>query len=132
MTCKIISFSIPDNKSIPEEILCFSPEENFQMIKIGSECLLEGRKVVAGLTQKEIYEKIKEESKEEIQKIELEVRIEKEMSKKLEERITKIYESQIEQLKKQLYTSNKQLTVYESENKEIIFKEVNKYREKFD
>ena len=132
MTCKIISFSIPDNKSIPEEILCFSPEENFQMIKIGSECLLEGRKVVAGLTQKEIYEKIKEESKEEIQKIELEVRIEKEMSKKLEERITKIYESQIEQLKKQLDTSNKQLTVYESENKEIIFKEVNKYREKFD
>ena len=90
MTCKIISFSIPDNKNIPEEILCFSPEENFQMIKIGSECLLEGRKVVAGLTQKEIYEKIKEESKEEIQKIELEVRIEKEMSKKLEERITKI------------------------------------------
>lgn len=132
MTCKIISFSIPENKNIPEEILCFSPEENFQMIKIGAECLLEGRKVVAGLTQKEIYEKIKEESKEEIQKIELEVRIEKEMSKKLEERITKIYESQIEQLKKQLDTSNKQLTVYESENKEIIFKEVNKYREKFD
>jgi hypothetical protein len=132
MTCKIISFSIPENKNIPEEILCFSPEENFQMIKIGAECLLEGRKVVAGLSQKEIYEKIKEESKEEIQKIELEVRIEKEMSKKLEERITKIYESQIEQLKKQLDTSNKQLTVYESENKELIFKEVNKYREKFD
>ena len=132
MTCKIISFSIPENKNIPEEILCFSPEENFQMIKIGSECLLEGRKVVAGLSQKEIYEKIKEESKEEIQKIELEVRIEKEMSKKLEERITKIYESQIEQLKKQLDTKNQQLTVYESENKEIIFKEVNKYREKFD
>ena len=56
MTCKIISFSIPDNLSLPEEILGFSPEENFQMIKIGAECLLEGRKVVAGLTQKEIYQ----------------------------------------------------------------------------
>ena len=57
MTCKIVNITIPVTREIPEEINGFSPEENYIMLKIGSQCLLEGRKVVAGLTQKEIYEK---------------------------------------------------------------------------
>ena len=48
------------------------------MIKIGSDCLNEGRKVIANYTQKEIYENIKNESKDEIKKLEMNIILEKE------------------------------------------------------
>ena len=70
---KTFVITIPDNENVPEIINSFSPEENFIMLKIGSDCLREGRKVVSSLTQKEIYNKIKEESKEDIQKLELNI-----------------------------------------------------------
>ena len=47
---------------------------------------MEGRKVVAGLTQKEIYQKIRNESNDEIQKLEMNIFLEKEIAKKMEER----------------------------------------------
>ena len=132
MACKIINLSIPEDRIIPEEIHSFSPEENYQMIKIGSECLLEGRKVIANLSQREIYEKIKEESKDEIQKKEMDLMVEREMSKKMEDRISKMYQGQLEQMKKQLDLMKQQLSVYESENKDVIQKHVEKEREKYD
>ena len=57
MSLKTINLTIPENKTLLPEITSFTPEENYLMLKIGSSCLLEGRKVVAGLTQKEIYQK---------------------------------------------------------------------------
>ena len=45
---KIVNITIPDDKII--DISGFSLEENYMMLKIGSECLLEGRKAVVGLT----------------------------------------------------------------------------------
>ena len=56
---KTLQLTIPDEGVIPEIIVTFSPEENYLMLKIGSECLNEGRNAVVGLTQKEIYEKSK-------------------------------------------------------------------------
>jgi hypothetical protein len=132
MNCKIIQLSIPSDKTLPEEIHGFSLEENYQMIKIGAECLLEGRKVVAGLSQKEIYEKIKEESKEEIQKKELDLIVEREMSKKMEERVSQMYQGQVEQMKKQMEVLKQQLSVYESDNKEFLQKHIEREREKYD
>ena len=136
---KTLVVTIPDNEVIPEVIGTFSPEENFLMLKIGSECLREGRNAVAGLSQKEIYRKIKDESKEEVKKLELDLVVQREMSKQMEEKISKIYEVQVEQLKKQMEmmrqqidASRQQLKIYESENKELIEKEVNKAREKFE
>ena len=82
----VINLPIPINENIPNEISSFSPEENYKMIKIGCECLLEGRKAIAGLTQQEIYNKIKDESKEEIKKMELDILVERELSKKMEEK----------------------------------------------
>jgi hypothetical protein len=82
MSVKVIQITIPSESSLPDIINTFSPEENYLMLKIGSNCLMEGRKVVAGLTQKEIYQKIKNESKDEIQKLELNILLEKEMTKK--------------------------------------------------
>jgi hypothetical protein len=132
MNYKIINLTIPTNVVIPSEILDFTPEENYLMLKIGCECLLEGRKMVAGLTQKEIYQKIKDESKGEIQKLELDIHVEKELSKKMEEKIRNMYEGQIERLKSQTENMSIQLKNYESENKELIQKEADKVRLKYD
>jgi hypothetical protein len=132
MAClKVINITIPE-EYILANIDGFSPEENYLMLKIGSSCLLEGRKVVAGLTQKEIYQKIKNETKEEIQKLELDILMEKELMKKMEEKIAKMYEGQIEKLEKQNEIINGQLKIYEFENKDLIQKEVDKVREKYD
>jgi len=132
MSLKTINLTIPENKILLPEITSFTPEENYLMLKIGSSCLVEGRKVVAGLTQKEIYQKIRDESKDEIQKLELDVLMEKELMKKMEERMAKMYEVQIVKLEKQNEMLSGQIKTYENENKDLIQKEVEKVREKFD
>jgi hypothetical protein len=129
---KTVTITIPDNEFVPDIITTFSPEENILMLKIGSDCLREGRNVVAGLTQKEIYNKIKEESKEDIKKLEMDLTIQREMSKQMEEKIGKIYQGQVEQLKKQMESMRDQIHIYESGNKENIQKEIEKVREKYD
>ena len=131
MSYKTINLTIPANENIPTEILSFSPEENFKMIKIGCESLLEGRKIAIELSQQEIYNKIKNETKEEVKKIELDILVERELSKKMEERVKNIYESQIEKLKKQIELMMQQLKSYELENTDIINKEVLKTKEKY-
>jgi hypothetical protein len=129
---KTIILSIPDSENVPEIISTFTPEEIFLMLKIGSNCLLEGRKSVAGLSQQEIYKKIKDESKIEIEKLQLDIFLEKELSKKMEERITNMYELQNDQYKKQIDLLRNQVKTYELENKDFIQQEVNKARDKFD
>jgi hypothetical protein len=130
MSLKIINITIPGESIL--NIEDFSPEENLLMLKIGSQCLLEGRKAVAGLTQKEIYQKIKNESKEEIQKVEINILVEKELRKKMEEGITKMYETQIEQLNKKLETAMLKITNYEQDYSSSLQEEVNKVKEKYD
>ena len=132
MSLKTINLTIPENKILLPEITSFTPEENYLMLKIGSSCLVEGRKVVAGLTQKEIYQKIRDESRIDIQKLELDIVIEREMAKKMEERIKKMYDIQVEKMEKQIESLSKQLKTYDLENKDLIQKEVEKEREKFD
>jgi hypothetical protein len=129
---KVVSISIPQNESVPEIIHEFSPEENYLMLTIGSECIKKGRIALAGFSQQEIYNKIKQESKEEIRQMELDIIVEKEITKKMEERISKMYEGQMDQLKKQLDLSIQQLKIYESESNEMVQKEINKAKEKYD
>ena len=130
MSLKIITLTIPQEGIL--NIDDFSPEENLLMLKIGSSCLLEGRKVVARLNQKEIYQKIKNESKEEIQKLEMNIIVEKELMKRMEERITAMYDTQVSQMKKQIEILSTQTKTYELENQEIINKEVNKVRNNYE
>ena len=120
MSLKLINLTIPDGKA-ELNISGFSPEENYLILKIGSSCLLEGRKVVAGLSQKEIYQKIKDESKEEIEKLELEILLEKELTKKMEERISKMYEAQVEKLERQIEFLSKQNKKYELESLPLVY-----------
>ena len=127
---KQIKISIPDQSILPEEFYNFSPEENFMIIKIGSQCLIEGRKAVAGLTQEEIYNKIKIENKALTEKIELELLVERETGKKMEEKLSQMYEGQIEQIKKQLDSAIDQIKSYESENFQKFQEKIQKEREK--
>jgi hypothetical protein len=139
MSLKIITLTIPEERTLTDIISSFSPEENYIMLKIGSQCLEEGRKSVIEFSQKEIYQKIKDESKEEISKLELDILVEREIAKKIEERMTKMYDTQVEQIKKQneklemvIQGLKEQIKSYESENSDLIQKEADKMREKCD
>jgi hypothetical protein len=129
---KKIIITIPENEVVPDIINSFSLEENYMMLKIGSECLLEGRKAVAGLTQKDIYNKIKEESREEVQRLELDILVEREMKTKMEEQIKNMYEGLIEKMRIQMETMSVQIKSYELQNKDLIKVEVDKARERYD
>ena len=127
---KIVNITIPDDKII--DISGFSLEENYMMLKIGSECLLEGRKAVAGLTQKDIYNKIKEETRGEVQRLELDILVEREMKIKMEEQIKNMYENMLEKMRSQIETMSVQIKSYELQNKDLIKVEVDKARERYD
>ena len=127
---KIVNITIPDDKII--DISGFSLEENYMMLKIGSECLLEGRKAVVGLTQKDIYNKVKEESREEVQRLELDILVEREMKVKMEEQIKNMYENMLEKMRSQIETMSVQINSYELQNKDLIKVEVDKARERYD
>ena len=127
---KIVNITIPDDKII--DISGFSLEENYMMLKIGSECLLEGRKAVAGLTQKDIYNKIKEETRGEVQRLELDILVEREMKVKMEEQIKNMYEGVIEKMRNQIETMSVQIKSYGLQNKDLIKAEVDKARERYD
>jgi len=129
---KVINISIPDKETIPEIIATFSPEENFIMLKIGCECLREGRNAVVNMSQKEIYNKIKDETSEELKRLELDIIVQQEMSKKMEQHIEKIYKGQVEKLEKQIEILSIQINEQENIKKNFIDKEVEKVREKYD
>jgi hypothetical protein len=98
---------------------------------MGSNIIKEARNVVAGLSQKEIYDKIGKESKIEIQKLEIDLLVEKQLSNRTLEQTNKVYESQIYSLQKQIGELNKQLTEQVNNNKSIIQYEVDKEKEKY-
>ena len=128
MSLRTINITIPGDEVLHDIISTFTPEENLLMLKIGSNCLKEGRNAVAGLTQKEIYNKIKDETKGEIQKLELDLLVEKGLQSRLSEETSKMYKKQIEQMEQQLAMLRKQIQIYESDNKEFVRSEVEKER----
>jgi len=132
MSLRIINITIPADDVVPDIISTFTPEENLLMLKIGSNCLKEGRQAVAGLTQKEIYNKIKDESKSEIEKLELDLLVEKELKNKLSEEITRIYQKQMDDMKIQLKEMSHKISKYELDNADIDKKAAYKAYEKYD
>ena len=130
MSLRTINITIPADEVLPDIMSTFTPEENLLMLKIGSTCLKEGRNAVAGLTQKEIYNKIKDETKGEIQKLELDLLVEKELKGRISDETSKMYKKQIEHMEKQIDAFRNQIKMYESDNKEFVRSEVEKEREK--
>jgi len=132
MSVKIIQITIPNDRNVPDIISTFSPDENYLMIKIGSETLREGRKVITNLTSDEVYKKIENDFKKEIESLDNEIEIEKQTSLKMQEKITKMYETQIEQLNKKLENAMIQIKTYEKDMSVSLQEEVNKVKEKYD
>jgi hypothetical protein len=137
MSLKNITITIPEDKIIPE-IQDFTPDENYLMLKIGAECLKEGRKRAIALSQDEIYDKIKAESRVEIEKLETEIIVEKKSSRRLEEMAKEMYENQIGRLEsrvKQLISEiglyEDKIKIYEKNNESEIKIEIDKAKEKY-
>jgi len=132
MSVKVVQITIPSDRVLPDIINSFTPEENYVMLKIGSECLREGKNAAIGLSQKEIYQKIKDETKEEVQRLELDIIVQKEITKKTEENIEKMYKCQVEKLEKQIEILSIQLKEHKNNNTDLVDKEVLKVKEKYD
>jgi hypothetical protein len=131
MSLRIINITIPAGEVLPDIMSTFTPEENLFMLKIGSNCLNEGRNAVAGLTQKEIYDKIKDETKGEIQKLEIDLLVEKGLKSKISEDISKMYQMQIDHMKRQMEEMSNKIKTYEIESQDIESKLSNKAWEKY-
>lgn len=54
MSIKIINITVPNDAVIPEILSSFSPEENYMMLKIGSDTLSEGIKVATNMTNNDV------------------------------------------------------------------------------
>jgi hypothetical protein len=122
MTTKIIKIEVPIDWDEPEELNKLSPEENAFILDVGCETIKDARALVAGLSQKEIYNKIREESKGEIQKLEMDLLVEKKLKDELDRSIRYIYDKQIEQLKKQNEELKEQLKT-QITNKKMMYQD---------
>jgi hypothetical protein len=131
MTTKMINITVPLSWTAPEIMNTLNAEENAFILNTGCEMIKEARSLVVGLSQKEIYNKIREESKSEIQKLELDLLVQKELTSSLDQSIRIIYEKQLEQMKKQLEELKSQIKIYECENKDFVKTEIEKEKEKF-
>lgn len=132
MSLKVVQITIPNDRNVPDIISTFSPDENYLMLKIGSDTLREGRKVVTNLTSDEVYKKIENDFKKEIESLDNEIELEKQTSQKMQEKIAQMYESQIEQLNKKLENAMVQIKTYEKDMSSSLQEEIKKVKEKYD
>jgi hypothetical protein len=127
MTTKLIQIAVPLEWEVPQIMNTLNAEENALILKTGGEMIKEARALVAALSQKEIYNKIREESKTEIQKLELDLLVQKELTIKMEEILTE----QLKEIRNKNDELKKQLHEYNFNSKEIIKAEIDKEREKY-
>lgn len=132
MSIKIINITLPGDAIIPEILSTFSPEENYMMLKIGSETLSQGRKVVENSTSDEIFKKVSNDFNKEIEKLNAEITNERKTSLLMQEKITKMYETQVDQLNKKFENALSQIEIYKQGNTTSLNEELNKVKEKYD
>lgn len=132
MSLKIINITVPCDVIIPEILTTFSPEENYMMLKIGSESLSEGRKLVMNSTSDEIFKKVRNDCNKEIEKLNSEIINERKTSLLMNEKITKMYETQVEQLNKKFENALSQIEIYKQGNSVSLNQELTKLKEKYD
>lgn len=127
---KVINIIVPHEWSAPEIMNELNPEENAFILTTGSEIIKDARNLVAGLSQKQIYNKIREETKGEIKKLEIDLLVQRQVTDQLEVNIRQFYEGQVEKMKKQIEELNKQMHSYIVDNEDLIKEAVDKEREK--
>lgn len=139
---KVIQLAVPINKQLPD-ISSFTPEENYEMLKIGIDCLLRGKKYVSSMSQKELYERTKkellDEFKEEnigyiekIQKMEKDFILQKEVMRELKEMEQQRLENEMGKLNERIYDLNVQLQLRDKEIEPEVNKRIMIEREKME
>jgi len=131
MTTKVINIVVPVDWDVPEELNMLCPEESAFILDVGCETIKDARNLVAGLSQKEIYNKIREESKVEIEKLEMDLLVQQKLNSSLDTSIRSIYDRHVEQMKKQIEELKLEVRTYECQNKDVIELEVKKEKEKY-
>ena len=76
---KSVTITIPNDAKLPEKFLEFTPEKVLLAIKVGYKCVLDAEQSMLGLTEENIYNKVKDETKDELKRLEMDLLIEKEM-----------------------------------------------------
>jgi hypothetical protein len=132
MSLKLIQITIPSESFLPDIINSFSPEENYQMLKIGCETLIEGRKVVANLTSDEIFKKVRNDFDKDIEKLNMEITTERKTAVMMNEKLARMYETQIEQLNKKFENALSQIEIYKQGNSTSLNEELTKLKTKCD
>lgn len=127
---KVINIIVPHEWIPPEIMNELNPEESAFILTTGSELVKGARNLVAGLSQKEIYNKIREETKDEIKKLEIDLLVQRELTDKLEVNIRQFYEGQVDKMKRQIEDLNKQMHSYITDNEDLVKEAVDKEREK--
>ena len=126
MTTKLVNMVVPIDWQMPEIISTFAPEENALILSMGASIVKESRNVVASLSQKEIYNKIREDAKDEMLKMEMDLLVQKKLNSEIDASVRSFYDKQIEQLRRQNDDFKAQIKIYETDNKEFVNDEVNK------
>ena len=130
MSTKIVNICIPECEQLPDIVSSFTPEENYLMLKIGIECLKEGRKAISTLTQKEIYNKLKEETKKDIQKLEMDLLVQKQIKIEKEEDLKLFYKSQLDKQSKEIKDLQNQILKFTTDSNLLVQQEIEKEKEK--
>ena len=115
-----------------ENINKFLGEKVLLAINIGCKCIADAEQSMLGFTEEMIYNKVKDETIDELKRLEMDLLIEKETAKKMDEKTTNKYEIQMDRYKKQIDALMCQLRTYESENKDVINEAVKKEKDKYD
>lgn len=129
---KSVTINIPHDENLPEGFLTISAEKVLLAINIGYKCVLDAEQSMLELTEEMIYNKVKEETAGELNKLKMDLLVEKETAIKMDEKLTNKFEIQIDRFKKQIDTLTCQLRAYESENKDAINEVVKKEKDKYD
>ena len=132
MATKIMNITVPIDWVVPEIINTFAPEENAMILTMGTSMIREARNVVAGLSQTEIYNKIRAETSGELKRLETDLLVQKKLNGEIDGSIRNCYEKQLEQLNKQIIMLRGQINTYEMDSRSTIETEVNKVRAKYD
>jgi hypothetical protein len=132
MATKIMNIAVPIDWEVPELINTFAPEENAMILTMGTSMIREARNVVAGLSQTEIYNKIRAETSGELKRLETDLLVQKKLNGEIDGSIRNCYEKQLEQLNKQIIMLRGQINTYEMDSRSTIETEVNKMRANYD
>jgi hypothetical protein len=126
---KSINIYIPDDVNVPEIINSFTPEENYLMLKLGSDAINEAKNRVATLSQEEVYNKIEDEFRDKLKKLEIDLLVEREMKEHSNENITNIFETQLQKKEEQIKKLTNILNKYELDKNLLVQEELKRQKE---